>query len=220
MTCDDLSHFVRVASKLLQADDVASSTATLAETWSCAQLIEALNSTHDDAVLLSAISLGLIGSEQEAPALVARLGHHDASIVAACEDALWSIWVRSAGSSHVNQLHQAMHVARESDWEQALPLLSDLIESRPDYAEARHQYAIAHHALGNAAVARDAYQKTLELNPLHYPARCALGHLAVEANEFRNALREYEAALAIHPQLEVRELVPQLSQAIAKRIVA
>ena len=221
MTCEDLSHFVRVASELFRHDDISSATETLSQLWSVERLEEFLCADRSDAVQLAAIALGYLGSTDQAPTLVRKLSHAEPSVVAACEDALWSIWVRDAAPNQIAQLHEAMRHTQADDWQQALPILHELLENRPQYAEAQHQWAIAKHMAGDLVAASDAYQRTLELNPLHYPAQCALGHLAVEQEKYAVALAAYQAALDIHPNLtELQEVVPQLSQAIAKRIVA
>ncbi len=221
MTCDDLSQFVHVAGNFFRHDDLSAVSETLSRLWSVDRLTAFLGSDRTDAAALAARALGLIGGWAECAPLAGMLAHRDSIVVAACENALWSIWVRAAGPGEIALLHEAMRYGRDDAWDRALPVLGGLVEALPDYAEAQHQWAIAQHALGNLAAAQGGYRRTAALNPYHYPARCALGHLAVEQDEFQAALTEYEAALRIHPNLvELREIVPALSQAVGKRIVA
>lgn len=221
VTCDDLSQFVHVAGNFSRHDDLSAVSETLTRLWSVDRLTAFLRSDRDDAAALAAWALGLVGGWSECAALAALLAHRNPSVVTACEDALWSIWVRGAGPEQVARLHQAMQFGRDDAWDRALPVLGHLVETLPDYAEAQHQWAIAQHSLGNLAAAEGGYRRAAALNPYHYPAHCALGHIAVEQDQYQAALTEYEAALRIHPNLaELREIVPALSQALGKRIVA
>lgn len=195
--------------------------AALRESWSAESLCEFLGSESSLVARLGATCLGYIGESRHAPALAELLFHSDSDVVQAAEDALWSIWMRSSRSSSNRQLARAIKLIGQEEFDRALGELDLLCDAEPGFAEAQHQRGIALHSLERLHDAEDAYLAAFELNPHHFAAAAALGHIAIEAGDLDRALRLYRESLSIHPrQAELAEMVPQLEAAMRRRVVA
>ena len=205
----------------LVGGDLATVLARLRGNWPPERLVELLASPLPAAVKTAATCLGLTGSMGHCDRLVSLLGHDDERVVAAAEDALWSIWMRAGSEDATAQLRLAIQRLQQDDAESALRVLRELTAADCSLAEAHHQRAIALHSLERYDEAEAAYQTAVALNPCHFAAVAGLGHICVQRGDYTGALRHYHCALQIHPRLaEIREIVPQLEAAIKRRIVA
>jgi tetratricopeptide (TPR) repeat protein len=215
------SVFLAAVDLPLASGDYATVLARLRGNWPPERLTELLGSQLLVVVKAATKCLGLTGSMGHCDQLVSLLRHDDEQVVAAAEDALWSIWMRAGTEDATAQLRGAIQRLQEDDAESALRVLHDLITADSSLAEAHHQRAIALHALERYDEAEAAYQTTVALNPSHFAAVAGLGHICVQRGDYAGALRHYRRALKIHPRLaEIREIVPQLEAAIKRRIVA
>lgn len=205
----------------LVAGDLAATVGRLRANWPPERLVELTASPLEAVVRLAVICLGLTGSMKHSQRLVSLLNHSNERIVAAAEDALWSLWMRAGSPDGAKRLADAILAAQQGESDSALQILRDLIASEPALAEAHHQQAILLHALERNDEAEAAYHATLDLNPDHFAAAAGLGHLCIERDDYDGALDFYKQALKIHPRLTgVREVVPRLEAALHKRDVA
>lgn len=189
--------------------------------WPVADLIELLYSDDAEVVRLAVICLGHLAAPKAVYPLVSCLGHEDVAVVSAAEDALWSVWMRSAGATATDRLHAAVELIQAEKYDDAIWALRAIVAGNPTFAEAFHQLGIAWHSLENLDQAEEAYAEALRLNPCHYAAAAALGHICVERGDLDAALRRYHTALHIHPRMsDLRAIVPRLEAALAQRVVA
>lgn len=219
MTCNP-SAFVKLAPELFDRD-AEQSRAEILRRWSGAELVELLAAPGVDAPLWAARCLGLVGDWSTCEPLIARLGHPHPAVIEAVENALWMIWTRAGAPAAVERLHRATRWLRAADDRAACDELAALLDAEPYFAEAHHVYGIALQGVGELDAARDAFARAVRLNPYHYAAQANLGHIAVEREQYADALRHYRRALEIHPGLhDLREAIPMLERAVARRSVA
>ena len=97
----------------------------------------------------------------------------------------------------------------------AIERATKLIERAPWCAEAWHQRAVAHFALGRfVEVIRDCHQ-SLEVNPYHFVAATCMGKAYLELQNSVSALECFRRALRLNPDLEaVRIQVGRLTRAV------
>jgi tetratricopeptide (TPR) repeat protein len=213
--------FVENVQPMLASGRLTAAAAHLREHWPSPVLHALLSSSSGSVVGLAARCLGLVGDLEDARQLSCLLGHPSRDVAQAAEDALWSVWMRAAGETACEELMAAMRVGEGGEHRAAIAALSVLCESRPDFAEAHHQRALALHAVDEIERAEAAYREALRLNPLHFAAAAGLGHVCIQRGDLAGALRHYRRALHLHPRLdEIREVVPQLDAALERRVVA
>ncbi len=216
-----LGGFLASVHPLLERGDCRTLLSVLDENWPPATLRALLKCDTPAIQQTAARCLALTGSTADADALAELLRDGDSAASQEAEDALWSVWMR-AGSPRANQrLAQGADYLRDERADEAIACLRDLTDDEPAFAEAHHQLALALHSAGRLEEAAAEYRRACELNPRHFAAWCGLGHVCSEQHNFAGALENYRAALHIHPGLaEIREVVPQLEAAVARRSVA
>ncbi len=175
--------------------------ARLSEEWSPECLILLLEIDEPRVVETALVCLGLIGTADVAPVVADRLRHDHPRVVAAAEDALWSIWFRDAGPMAQAALARIAQSIRLGQAQNVIPMLSELIRAYPDYAEAYHQRSQAYYLLGCYDFAlRDARLAT-RLNPLHFGALANQAHALAALGRSQEALDAYRAVHRLHPTM-------------------
>ncbi len=215
------ARFLNTVGAALSRGDRAAALALLARDWPLPRLVDLLASPSPTVVIHAATCVGYVGSPQHSCYLVPLLSHANRSVVAAAESALWHLWMQGPDAAATAGLHAALQRVRAADLHGALDLLNAVNQAAPDFAEPLHQRGLVLQELGQPEAARIAYVDAARLNPWHFAALAAIGHVCVELSEYTRALLYYRKALDIHPNLsELLEIVPQLESAIQRRVVA
>jgi tetratricopeptide (TPR) repeat protein len=219
--CDHESGFLATVGPLIARHDTEGLLRLLAENWPTTRLIDLLSSDLPDVVRLAATCLGASGGPAHGRYASHLLAHDDPAVVAAAEDALWNIWMRSASDAARDELAVAIAEIRDDHTAAACQRLARLCELEPAYSEAHHQRGIALHAAGRLDEAYAAYGTAVALNSHHFAAMAAMGHICVELGDYVTALRHYRDAVSIHPHIaDLPELLPQLESLVRRRSVA
>jgi tetratricopeptide (TPR) repeat protein len=189
--------------------------------WPPALLAQMLTSDSPDVVRTAATCLGFLGSDAHSARLARLLAHQDARVADAAEHALWSVWMRSRDGRANRELQSAVSEIGRERYASAVEILQALTLMHPTFAEAFHQLGIALCFLDRLDEAEAAYRNAVRLNPWHFAAWAALGHVAVQRGDLPRALRNYRRAVSIHPRLhEIRAVLPELEAAVRARSVA
>lgn len=213
--------FIRTVTGPLLAGDVRGLVGALAAEWPAARIAGLLLSADVGVVEAACRCLGYVGGPRHVPQLAAQLASPHASVVAAAEDGLWAIWMRNGSERGNEQLASAVRHFRNDEYEPALRILWTLSSTEPDFAEAHHQRGMVLHTLDQLEAAEAAYKEALRLNPYHFAAASALGHIAIQREALPAAAQYYRRALAIHPGLaDIGAVLPPLEEAIRRRVVA
>jgi tetratricopeptide (TPR) repeat protein len=173
----------------------------LCERWTSACLVLLLHSENVNVVETAAICLGLIGEPSDARPLAALLHHSDLAVVAAAEDALWSIGFRANGVVAQGVLSRIARTISAGETENVVTMLTELINTYPRYAEAHHQRSQAHYLKNDYERAlRDAV-RAFELSPTHFGALAMQGNALAAMERYHEALERYRQVLHIHPRM-------------------
>jgi tetratricopeptide (TPR) repeat protein len=125
----------------------------------------------------------------------------DDTSAAMVESRIRAAWVAQASPAAVLLLRRGARnmAARTND--EALEDFDAAIILSPASAEAWHQRAQAHAAMGDATSAARDLQEALRLEPRHFGALLTLSILQEDRGDARAALRSLEAAMALYPRL-------------------
>lgn len=216
------ANYMNEIEPLLRTGRLSSAAERLCRDWPAGLLAEMLTVPLGPEVSRCLVEgLGLVGTEAHCGRLIPLLAHKNSIVADAAEDALWRIWMRCNSGAVREQLAAAIGLMDQGRFEEALDLLEPLAQAEPTCTEAHHQLGIAYHALERPEKAQAAYERAVTLNPCHFAARAALGHLCVERGDYDGALRHYREAITMNPRLsEIREIVPKLEAALKRRSVA
>jgi tetratricopeptide (TPR) repeat protein len=114
-------------------------------------------------------------------------------------EAIQRLW-RVSGSDTVNVLmERALKAVGEKNGDLALKFLDAIVEIAPDYTEGWSQRARVLYTENEAQRAIGDLRRALALDPNHFRALDALGHILRELGEKKGALRAYEKLLEVHP---------------------
>ncbi|MEH6473777.1 MAG: tetratricopeptide repeat protein [Halopseudomonas sp.] len=103
---------------------------------------------------------------------------------------------------------EAMQARRWYDFDKALLLLDQIVEIDPSYAEAWNQRATIYFHRGDYEQALEAVAKTLEREPRHFGALAGRGMIRLRQGSSALAIQNIKAAVAFHPYLRERALLP------------
>jgi tetratricopeptide (TPR) repeat protein len=182
--------------------------------WPAERLLPLLRSNSPEIVRAAVIALGVNGTMQNTADLVPLLaGPGDDSLVELVEDTLFSIWMR-AGSPNANHLlADAVQFIHEDKFGEADLILRELVLIEPDFAEPHHQRGIVLTLQEHFDIASRAFESALKWNPYHFSAAANLGHALVQREDYVAAIRAYERALGIHPNMrDVAAAVESIEQ--------
>ncbi|WP_241557832.1 tetratricopeptide repeat protein [Falsirhodobacter deserti] len=167
-------------------------------------------------ILAAAVLLTVPAAAADLDALYDRLQDAPAEDAPQIEAEIFGEWQRS-GSSAMDLLLQRGHKALAAgDTDAAISHFSALIDHAPDFAEGYNSRAAAFFQKGMFGPAIDDLAHVLTLDPRHFTAIAGLATMLEEMDRPKDAIRAYEAALAIHPHLagvpeEVRRLRTELT---------
>jgi tetratricopeptide (TPR) repeat protein len=117
------------------------------------------------------------------------------------EGAIWSIWVQSDDGAVRGLMQDGVNAMSRGDYPHALGKFEQMVVVAPDFAEGWNKRATVHYLLGNYAQSLADIAKTLALEPRHFGALSGRGLIYIALQDEARALKAFDAALAIHPNL-------------------
>jgi len=126
------------------------------------------------------------------------------------EEQIWNLWLE-AGDVKINKMMQAvLDKMRVSDFESALAICNEIIELKPDYAEAWNKRATIYFQLRKYEESLADIAKTLELEPRHFGSLAGRALIRIRQVKIPLARQSIIKAMEIHPFLRQRFLFPDL----------
>jgi tetratricopeptide (TPR) repeat protein len=164
------------------------------------------------AVLPIALSAGASAAQTaKLDQLFKELSAADSKAAPRIEREIEMEWSRSGSPSMDLLLERGRAALQQGDTEAAIEHLTALTDHAPDFAEGWNALATAYFIAGEYGPSVEDIGKTLTLNPRHFGALAGLGMILENLGNSEGALAAYQAALAIHPQLQgVKDSVERL----------
>ncbi len=129
-----------------------------------------------------------------------RLAHAtDGEDALSIEDRIWLLWMKHPNRAAEAVLNQATNDIAARRFDIAETRLVRLLRVCPQYAEAWHKLATLHYLLGRDEESIGEYHRSLELEPRHFGALCAVGEILIGRGEAEGAALAFGSALRIHP---------------------
>jgi tetratricopeptide (TPR) repeat protein len=118
------------------------------------------------------------------------------------EREIWIEWSKSGSPAMDLLLQRGRDAMALGDNRAAIDHFSAIIDHSPDFAEAWNARATAFYNTGDYGPSVADIAQVLALNPRHFGALSGLGMILEEIGNTERALAVYQAALALHPNLE------------------
>jgi tetratricopeptide (TPR) repeat protein len=160
-------------------------------------------------------ALGFLGDYEVNHTLGCALLDDDRIVRTLAENGIHAVWARAGNDADRQELGVVIRLNAAQAHKEAFVRATRLIERVPWFAEAWHQRAVAHAALGRLIESiRDCHQ-ALEINPYHFVAATAMGQAYLQLDNPVSALECFRRALRLNPGLEgVRAQVVRLTRAV------
>jgi tetratricopeptide (TPR) repeat protein len=113
--------------------------------------------------------------------------------------AIERLWAVSGSDTVAVLMNRAMKAMHEKKAELALRFLDAIVDQAPDYAEGWSQRAHVLFLENDVQRAVGDLRRALALDPNHFRALGALGHILREVGEKKGALKAYQKLLEVHP---------------------
>jgi tetratricopeptide (TPR) repeat protein len=179
--------------------------------WTEPAVISLLTCTDLTVVRAAIWALAHVGSMAANLPLAGILQHDNPATVDLAENALWSIWLRSAPLELHARLCDAIRLSEQDCLDKALEEMDWIVKSAPEYAEAFDQRAIIRFLQSDYSGAVSDYERACELNPVHFGALAGVGHCLAALGRYRDALNAYRRVQAVHPRMEgIRQAISQI----------
>jgi tetratricopeptide (TPR) repeat protein len=161
------------------------------------------------------LALGFVGDYEANHALGHALLDDDRTVRTIAENSIRTIWARVGNEADRRELGSIIRLNAAQLHHETIARATKLIERAPWFAEAWHQRAIAHGALGQLAESIHDCHQTLEINPYHFVAATSMGQTYLQMENPASALECFRRALRLNPGLEgVRAQVVRLTRMV------
>lgn len=125
----------------------------------------------------------------------------DPAVAQILEAQIWHIWTWTSNEDANMLMRLGLGAMEREDLEGALLHFDELVEIAPDFAEGWNKRATVYYRQGNFAASVADIERVLAIEPKHFGALSGLGMIYLELGEKRGALRAFEKARDIHPNL-------------------
>jgi len=177
------------------------------------QALEQTRSTQTDKRRLAYGRLAEIGTMDDIPVLLAALWDEDELIRGMAEQSVWGIWMRTDDSVADPLFQTGMLAIAYNDPKAAIAKLNQVIELKPDFAEAWNRRGNAYAALGDEDRALADYDRAIALNPYQFETLESCGEIWMTRSNYRKAADYFRRALDLNPNLsEAAEALHALEQ--------
>lgn len=127
------------------------------------------------------------------------------------EDEIWYLWMQHPHRAAARALDCAANDIAGQRFDIAETRLHRLRRACPHFPEAWHKSATLYYLLERDEESVAAIHRTLELEPRHFGALCALGEIGMGRGDRDGALMAFQAALRVNPWLDgARDSIAQL----------
>ena len=209
--------FVAKVRPMLAARDSCGLVELLKNGWSMKRLVGFLSAPQCDVRKVAVVCMSLVGDLSTVEPVSRLLAEPDSMVNQLAEHALWTIWFRAGTDNANHELCRGAKALARREFDRAIGHFGAAIAEVPDFAEAFNQRAIAHYLSDRYEESIADCRRTVELIPCHFGAWAGMGHSHLHLDQFADALRCYDRAMAINPHLDsLRQAAEQIRTRIGR----
>ena len=121
--------------------------------------------------------------------------------VMSIEQHIWDLWLHAGSDAENESLAKATLAMNIGDFKAADRMMTALVTSSPQFAEAGNKRATLYFLMGRYDESLADIVKTLDLEPRHFGALSGRGMIYQRLGRDTDALAAYKDALAVNPNL-------------------
>jgi len=137
--------------------------------------------------------------------LLEDLKHSDRKVRQRATAQMWQIWFNQKGELGLEILRRSQIFLDVGDFNRAETILTETIESHPDFVEAWNRRAVLYHTQEKYEQSRDDCEQVVMLNPYHFGAWHGLGLCHAALGDYPAAIQSFKKALEIQPHATVNQ---------------
>ena len=177
------------------------------------QALEQTRSTQLDKRRLAYGRLAEVGTMDDIPVLLAALWDEEELIRGVAEQSVWGIWMRTDDPAADPLFQTGMGLIARAEPDAAIEKLNQVIELKPEFAEAWNRRGDAYAALGDEDRALADYEHAVALNPYQFGTLESCGEIWMMRSNYRKAAEYFRRALELNPNLtEAAEALQSLEE--------
>ena len=118
---------------------------------------------------------------------------------------IWRIWFQQKGIYGLEKIEHSQKLLDAKKITEAEAVLTELISTQPDFAEAWNRRAFLYYSIGEHQKSLYDCQKVLQLNPVHFGALHGMGLCYAAMGNYVEAIKAFRNALQIQPYSQINQ---------------
>ena len=165
------------------------------------EALKALASPETTARAEAVVWLANRGTMRDAPLLHQRLRDESGLVRSYAEQGLWLLWSRSGDAEVDKLMARGMEEMQAGRLEEAIKTFSQIVRTRPEFAEGWNKRATAYYLAGEYRLSLADCDEVLKRNPQHFGALSGVGQIHFALEDYELALTWFRRALEVNPNM-------------------
>ena len=133
------------------------------------------------------------------------------------EAKIWNLWLNNGSTKSSNsQMQRGLELLQNGKLDKALLLFKKLSKKEPMWAEPINKIATIKFLQGDFIDSINDIKSTLKLEPRHFGAISGLVQINIILKEYKQALKNLDYVLKIHPFIGIKKLRPYIQNLLKK----
>ena len=133
------------------------------------------------------------------------------------EAKIWNLWLNNGSTKNSNsQMQKGLELLQNGKLDRALSIFKNLSKDEPAWAEPINKIATIKFMQGNYIGSINDIKSTLKSEPRHFGAISGLVQINIILKQYKQALKNLEYVLKIHPYIGIKKLKPYIQNLLKK----
>ncbi len=137
--------------------------------------------------------------------LLEELKNPDETVREQATRKIWRIWFQQKGIYGLEKIEHSQKLLDAKKITEAEAVLTELISTQPDFAEAWNRRAFLYYLIGEHQKSLLDCQKVVQLNPVHFGALHGMGLCYAAMGNYVEAIKAFRNALQIQPYSQINQ---------------
>ena len=136
------------------------------------------------------------------------------------EAKIWNLWLNNGSTKSSNsQMQKGLELLQIGKLDLALSIFKNLSKKEPIWAEPINKIATIKFLQGDYIGSINDIKSTLKLEPRHFGAISGLVQINIILKEYKQALKNLDYVLKIHPFIGIKRLKPHIQNLLKKSLI-